>query len=335
MRTRKSLSAQQRLIFQPELQTCPQCDASLVLCNYLSWTKTIQTLDGVLSVASRPGRCPRPSCAASHLRLPSAQAQHLAPVHSTYGYDVIVRMGWLRSQYRATYREIHEQLNLHVRISESHVRYLYQQVYLPLLACNERQHRDQLGQVAKAQGGLIIALDGLSPQGGEPQIWFIRELTSGLTLRSGWLSKQDQVTFEAFLRPLKQLEWPILAIMSDKQTGLRPAVAKVFPNARYQFCQAHYLRNLAEPLAEADATFKSELRKAVRQEVGALIRQDPQATPSQAGVLTVTGLLPSPIAVQDEATSPPAPGLPSGGSLSTPQAEADEMVGQLLRHTRY
>jgi hypothetical protein len=47
---------------------------------------------------------------------------------------------------------------------------LYQQVYLPLLACHERQHRDHLAQVAKAQGGLIIALDGVAPQGGEPQI---------------------------------------------------------------------------------------------------------------------------------------------------------------------
>jgi hypothetical protein len=36
---------------------------------------------------------------------------------------------------------------------------------------------------------LIIALDGLAPEGGEPQLWFIRELTSGLTLRSGWLSQ--------------------------------------------------------------------------------------------------------------------------------------------------
>jgi hypothetical protein len=119
-------------------------------------------------------------------------------------------------QARATYTEIHGELASQVRISESHIRYLYQHVYLPLLACHERQHVDQLAQIAEVQGGLIIALDGLAPQGGEPQIWFIRELTSGLTLRSGWLAQQDQTTFEAFLRPLKQLEWPILAVLSDK-----------------------------------------------------------------------------------------------------------------------
>src|SRR6266705_333907 len=45
---------------------------------------------------------------------------------------------------------------------------------LPLLACHERQPRDRLAQVAKAQGGVIIALDGLAPQGGAPQSWGMR-----------------------------------------------------------------------------------------------------------------------------------------------------------------
>ena len=185
---------------------------------------------------------------------------------------------------------MHAALASHVRISVAPVRYLDQQVSLPLLACHERQPRDRLAQSAKAPGGLLIALDGLAPEGGEPQLWFIRELTSALTWRSGWLSQQAHPMFEAFLQPLTQLEWPILAVLSDKQTGLMPAVTKVLPESRYQFCQAHYLRNLAAPLAEADAAFKVDLRKAVRQQVGDLIRKEPRATPAPLGVLTVTGL---------------------------------------------
>ena len=48
MRTPKRLYAQQRLIYQPELLTCPHCGDLLVMCNYLAWNKTVQTLDGVL-----------------------------------------------------------------------------------------------------------------------------------------------------------------------------------------------------------------------------------------------------------------------------------------------
>src|SRR6266852_3569122 len=332
MRTPKRLYAQQRVIYQPELLTCLHCGDLLVMCNYLAWNKTVQTLDRVLSVVGGPFKNKNETCAGSRLRLLSAEAQRIALPHSTYGYDVLVRIGWWRYQHHATYREIHAELASHVRISVAHVSYLYQQVYLPLLACHERQHRDRLAQIAKAQGGLIIALDGLAPEGGEPQLWFIRELTSGLTLRSGWLRQQDQPTFEAFLEPLKHLEWPILVVLSDKQTGLVPAVATVLPNSRHQFCQAHYLRNLAEPLAEADAAFKGELRKTVREQVGDLIRQDPRTASGHTGVLTVTGLLPSPLA---QPTAPASQSPSPRDTLTAPESTAAEVITQLFHHTRY
>jgi len=332
MRTPKPLYAHERIIYQPEILTCPHCGELLVTCNYLAWDKTVQMLNRVLSVASRPGRCPHATCVGSRLRLLSAAGQRIAPAGSTYGYDVVVRIGWWRQEARATYREMHATLASQVRISASHVGYLYQQVYLPLLACHERRHRDRLAQIAQQQGGFIVALDGLAPPGGEPQIGFIRELSSGVTLRSGWLCQQDQPTFEAFLEPLKHLEWPILAVLSAKQTGLVPAVATVLPHSRHQFCQAHYLRNRAEPLAEADATFKGALRKTVREQVGDVIRQEPCTPPGHPGVLTVTGLLPSPLA---EPKTPASPGPMSLGSPTALAPDADEVITQLFRHTRY
>jgi hypothetical protein len=331
MRTPKPLYAHERMIYQPELLTCPHCGDLLVTCNYLAWDKTVQRLDRVLSVASRPGRCPHATCAGSRLRLLSAAGQGIAPAGSTYGYDVIVRIGWWRQESRATYREMHAALASQVRISESHVGYLYQQVYLPLLACHERQHRDRLAQIATQQGGLIVALDGLAPHGGEPQIWCSRALSSGVTLRSGWLCQQDQPTFEACLEPLQHLEWPILAVLSDKQTGLVPAVATVVPHSRHQFCQAHDLRNLAAPLAEADAAFKRELRQTVRAQVGDMLRQEPRTAPGHTGVLTVTGLLPSPL----ETPTAPASHSPSPRDTRTaPEPKAAEGITHLFRHTR-
>jgi hypothetical protein len=243
MRTPKQLYAHERMIYHPEILTCPHCGDLLVPCNYLAWDKTVQMLDRVVSVARRPSRCPHATCVGSRLRLLSAEGQRLAPAGSTYGYDVVVHIGWGRQESHATYREMHAELASRVRISVSHVGYLSQQVYEPLLACHERQHRDRLAQIAKQQGGVIVALDGLAPQGGEPQIGFIRELSSGVTWRSGWLCQQDPPTFEAFLEPLTPLDWPILVVLSDKHTGLVPAVATVLPHSRHQFCQAHYLRN--------------------------------------------------------------------------------------------
>jgi hypothetical protein len=332
MRTPKPLYAEERIIYRPELLTCLHCGDLLATWNYLAWDKTVQTLDRRLSIATRPGRCPHATCPGSRMRLLSAEAQRLAPPGSTYGYDVLVRSGWLRQHHHATYREMHTDLSAKLSISAAHVRYLYQYVYLPLLACHERQQRDRLAQVAQEHGGVLIALDGLAPQGGEPPIWFIRDLSTGLTLRSGWLAQLDQPTFEAFLAPLTPLEWPILAVRSDKHTGLVPAIATVLPHSRHQFCQAHYLRNLAEPLAAADAAFKRELRQTVREQVGDVLRQAPRRPPGQASVLTVTGLVPSPVA---EPTAParhrPAPS--ASPPMSNPEAAL--VITQLVRHTRY
>jgi len=85
MRTPKRLYAHERLIYQPALLTCPHCGDLLVLCHYFAWDKTVQMLDRVVSVASRPGRCPHTTCPGSHMRLLSAEGQRIALAGSTYG----------------------------------------------------------------------------------------------------------------------------------------------------------------------------------------------------------------------------------------------------------
>jgi hypothetical protein len=338
MRTPKVLYPNERIIYKPELSTCPHCEGPLQMCDHLTWDKTVQTLDAVLSIASRPAFCADLLCSGHEMRFSSAEGQQIAPRGSTYGYDVLARVGWLRQERRDTYAEIRAELVGQVQISESHIRYLYQQVYLPLLACHERQYAACLTQAARQHGGLIISLDGLAPEGGEPQLWFIRELLTNLTLRSGWLSRFDQATFEAFLEPLSELAWPILAVLSDKQKGLPQAVAAVFPEARHHFCHSHYLKNLAEPLAKADSAFNVELRKAVRAEVGLLIRAEKASPTPKPAILTVTGLLPDPLEPPPDSenlsTQPVASGNPHALHPSD-GAVAHVIVTQLLRHTRY
>jgi hypothetical protein len=175
---------------------------------------------------------------------------------------------------------------------------------------------------------VLSSLDGLEPEAGEPQLWFMRALLSGLTWRSGWLNRQTQAAFEDFLAPLDKLGWPIVAVLSDKQTGWEQAVAAQLPNSRHQLCQAHDLRNLATPLSEAEAALKSRVRKAVRDHVGALIAQAVPSEASATNLLRVTGLLadePAKLSTSWEG----APGVIS------PERMADEVSRHLYTHTRY
>jgi hypothetical protein len=242
---------------------------------------------------------------------------------------VIAQIGWLRQRHYERFQPIHEALCPRLQISESEVRQLYHERYLPLLACHERQYLEELKALSE-QSGLILSLDGLAPEGGEPQLWVVRELQLGLTLRSGWLSQQDQDAFVNFLQPIADLELCVVALMSDKQRGLEPAVPIVFPQAKHGFCQMHYLKNAAEPVATEDQAMKVVLRKNVRSEVGDLIRREKVEKP---GVLTVTGLVPTPVEEPQEPTE-----AESQASQTTPDPtvrEHEAIVEDLLRRVRY
>ena len=314
-------------MYSCELDVCPECGERLKVA-YTSGAKTVQTLVGVSTIAQRPKNCLEPSCARYQVVCKSSQWQQVAPGHCTYGYDVIAQIGWQRQTGYETFQAIHVDMQPRLQISESQVRHLYNERYLPLLACHEREHLAELQSVAE-EAGLLLSLDGLAPEGGEPQLWVVRELQLGLTLRSGWLSQQDQPTFERFLEPIHDLGLRVTAVISDKQRGMVPAISVVFPQAKHGFCQMHYLKNAAEPVAEADQSMKVALRKKVRAEVGSLIRRE---TVDPTGVLTVTGLVPSP--VEEEPVSAEEP----QAAPDPVQAIAEEraaIVQDLKRRIRY
>jgi hypothetical protein len=327
MRTRRELYSEKPIVYTCELDTCLQCGEPMEVA-YVSGSKTVQTMTDVLTIAQRTKHCVGPECTSRPQVWKSARWQQIAPSYCTYGYDVIARIGWERQVGKASFEGLHASLASRFPISEAQVRYLYHSKYLPLLACHERQNWGRLQAVAE-QLGLVLSLDGLAPEGGEPQLWVVRDLLTGLTLRSGWMSQQDQAAFVNFLWPIRESGLRVEAVMSDKQRGLVPAVAEVFPHAKHGFCQTHYLKNATAPVAEADEAMKVTLRKQVRQEIGALIRQDKE---EQAGVLTVTGLLPSPV-------EEPKPPLQAGECPQPPSdpivQERETIVQDLLRRVRY
>lgn len=328
MRTQKGLYAQTSNVYKCELETCLICGSQLKQSDNLNGRKIVQTMTSTMQIGYYAKGCPIPECDGYQSWLRSAEWQQIAPLNGTYGYDVIATIGWQRQTMHQTFAEIHRRLVNRLQISETQVRYLYTYHYLPLLACHERGSWAEIKRVSSTKG-LILTLDGLAPEGGEPQLWLVRELRTGKTLRSGWLSEQGQLAFENFLRPIAEAGLRVEAIMSDKQRGLVSALEVVFPDASRAFCQGHYLGNIAEPIAKADEAMKVSLRKQVRQEIGALIRPEQV---EQAGVLMVTGVLPTLIKAEKVAEVPPAarPDEPLGDV----EVEETQVVGQKQEPTK-
>jgi len=103
MRTPKVLYPDEHIMCKPELSACPNCGGPSVMCDYLTWNKTVQMLDSILSVVSRPASCADPLCSGHDMRLLSTEGQQIAPPVSTYRYDVSAHIDWLRQERRDAY----------------------------------------------------------------------------------------------------------------------------------------------------------------------------------------------------------------------------------------
>jgi hypothetical protein len=108
---------------------------------------------------------------------------------------------------------------------------------------------------------------------------------------------------------------------------LLPAVEGVFPEANHGLCQTHYPKNIPEPGASADEAMKVRLRKTVRRQAGEIIRPEHVEQP---GVLTVTGLIPSPVDKEQPSIRQ--------AELNQPESveqEKESIVDALIRRVRY
>jgi hypothetical protein len=254
--------------FHPEFDHCLICEEKLRPHHYLQWRKAIQMMSETVFVTSQGRYCPQHP-ETTYL---SAEAAHLSLPNSTYGLDVLARIGYQRDYGRMSWGQVHESLPDHIRVSQRHLSNLYRE-YTALLACAERLDVEGLKSAAAQYGGLILSVDGLEPEGGQPQLWVVRELLTGSILAAGWLPRVDEATLKEFLTPVKALDLPFLATISDKQSALVKALQAAFPDLPNQYCQAHFLSNSVTPIYEADEKMKTQLRKQVRAEAGATMRQ--------------------------------------------------------------
>jgi hypothetical protein len=290
---RKDVVVAEHRIYHAELETCPLCHTALHKCHHLSWRKTVQTLAQNLFVSSRGSVCPHHP----NLIYLSDTAARLSLPHSTYGLDVLVRIGYQRDYLRLTFARIHQHLPDHIQVSERHLANLYQD-YRVLLACAERLDVDTLRAAVRQYGGLIFSIDGLEPEGGQPQLWVVREVLTGTLMAAGWIPRLNEDTLKDFLAPVAALDLPLLATLSDKQVALVKALAATWDNVPHQYCQAHYLSNAVDPLYKADEQMKTQLRKQVRAVAGPTLRQVQAQAKRNASTdgptLVVTGLAANP-----------------------------------------
>lgn len=158
---------------------------------------------------------------------------------------------------------------------------------------------------------MILTGDGLQPEKGHETLYVVRELRSkrvwfAEALRSRATPEVQRLVVQA-KQWAEQLGKPVQLWMSDKQDAFVKALAAEFAGVPHRSCQNHFLRDVAQPMLEADSqanvTMRSKVRglRAIEREV--LAQQTtaaaaaPPATPTVAGDVvldyctTVRGIL--------------------------------------------
>ena len=264
-----AVTPERERVLTPERESCPSCGQRL----WIAYTKQrrVVRLDGVWRLRLRVRRCRNPGCARyHHAYVPEEVGAWVLP-QAEFGLDVIALVGQLRYREQRSVPQIHQALQERgVQIAERSVTVLlhrYEELVALRLA-DAMRLRERLA----AQGGVILAIDGLQPDVGHEVLWVLRDVRSGevllarslLSATEGDLAPLLEEVCDALAGPRPEDAIPILGVISDGQHSLRNAVAHTLPGVPHQLCQFHYLREAARPIFEADRHAKKELKKRVR-----------------------------------------------------------------------
>ncbi|HWR07418.1 hypothetical protein [Sporomusa sp.] len=185
--------------------------------------------------------------------------------HTSYGFDVLALVGELRFKQHMTCAEITSELNQRgIATSERNAQRLYER-YLALLRSSVTDYTKKvLQEVVKTNGGIMLSMDGVQPEKGNETLYVVREVFSGTILAAENVKSSAAEELKALILPIVKLGFPIIGIVSDGQQSIRMAMESLLPDVPYQYCQYHYLKDIAKPVVDLDRKLKTEIKKKLR-----------------------------------------------------------------------
>ena len=262
MRTPRDRSESQQVDLYPPLQECPACHEALTE-RYHKQRWIIQ-LDQHVKAVSHFLECGNPDCERRGAVYRPYQEDTLALRGYTFGLDVVVRIGELRYHNNLSITRIRSQLQTESTLSICLKEVaLLCEVFLALVTTVARRDPELIEQL-RAVGSIVLAIDGVQPEKSHETLYILRDVCSGRVLVAKTLLSSATSEIELLIDEVLGLGIPIVGMISDKQESICLAVQHKLPTVPHQICQYHYLKDMAQPVCEADRHFKKELKKKVR-----------------------------------------------------------------------
>lgn len=255
-----------RVLLDVEDRACQQCGRKMHVCDHRR--HPIFTLAGPRQVVCRLVKCPDRSCPGHHRTVsPEGEAALCLP-RSILGWDVFCWVGHRRFSRHWSVPQIRAELqdSYRIGVSEDALEDAIAR-YQAIVAARE-QDPQRLVEAYRDVEEVVLSIDGLQPEKGHETLYVVRELTQ----KRIWFGEALVCSSAAEVRRLLALsrQWSqrlgkrVRLWMSDKQDAFVSGIAAEFPGVPHRYCQNHFLRDVAQPMLEADSHAKVRMRSKVR-----------------------------------------------------------------------
>ena len=247
-------------------RNCPVCGRMMHICDHRY--RRFHTLDGPVQLICKLNHCPDPTCP-GHAKTKSPECEiTLALPQMAIGWDVFCWIGHRRCSRHMAVSLIQSELldDYGIKLSADAIE-KYIRRYQVMLAARQ-QDAEWLRQHYESVAEIILCIDGLQPEKGHETLYVVRELTQ----KRVWFAEPLLSATADEVRRLitkakamaQSLGTPVGLWMSDRQDAFVKGIAAEFPDVPHRYCDNHFLRDLAQPVLEADSHAKVQMRRKVR-----------------------------------------------------------------------
>ena len=296
-------------------RNCPVCGRRMHICDHRY--RRLHTLEGPVQLICKLNHCPDRACP-GHARTKSPELEiTIALPQVAIGWDVFCWIGHRRCSRHMAISLIQSELldDYAIKLSEDAIDKSIRRYQVMLAA--RQQDPESLRRHYESVAEIILCIDGLQPEKGHETLYVVRELTR----KRVWFAEPLLSATADEVRRLiakakgwaESLGTPVGLWMSDKQDAFVTGIAAEFPDVPHRYCDNHFLRDVAQPVLEADSHAKVQMRKKVRG-----LRTIEQAVLQRPKAETKDDLMPRPPEATGTATA------------ANPSAVVDDPAGSVV-----
>ena len=255
-------------------ELCPDCHRKLPI--YQVDSRRVQGLEEAFWLRRREKRC-RDDCPGSRPIFTAPRDLRVVLPGRIYGLDVTLCVGERHLREKVALAQITRDLNAQgLPIDQRHTGRVFRDfMALTTLA---KGNDEELKARLRAQGGIVLMFDGVQFDERSPVLYLAWDAISGQPLFGERKTLRSQRDLVPVLERVRDMDVPVIGVVTDKERALVPAVEEVFPGTPYQFCHTHFVKNCAKPLKEDTSSLGSSVRRRA-EEVRKLNKRLSSSTP--------------------------------------------------------